>query len=182
MKSRFRVMVAIALAVMVTSVSWSAGQMRSKPTPSHEVLPADLRYHLESADEGYFVLLDKVGIVNEPNWRERFSGQVLGFGIRTPRQTLTQDDVRHAVALLVDTTNWGTDAKACDLAGDAALILRGPAAEVTVMFELWCGRAHVRDETRRCLAAYGQIDAIAPAFRVLVRRYFADDEYLKGLE
>jgi len=179
-------MTASGLAVMLASVSWSAKPAEQTPTKpahsSHEFLPEDLRYHVQSADEGYFVLLDKLGIVNEPNWRKRFSGQILGFGIRTRRQPLTEDDLQHAKALLLDPSNWGTDEKPCEIAGDAALIVRGPAAEVTIMFELWCGRAHVRDETMRCLAAYGQIDAIAPDFRALVRKYFGADEYLNGLK
>ena len=170
-------------AIFVTLAASAVGQMTTqKPQrATSQVMPDDLSYHIRTSDEAYLVLLDRLPIANLPDWRDRFSGQILGFGIRTPRKPLSDVDVVAAKTLLLDPASWGTEEKACLIAGDAALLMRGPKGEVTIMLELWCGRAHVRDDTGMCLTAYGQIDAVCKEFRALASKYFPDDEYLQNL-
>jgi hypothetical protein len=82
--------------------------------------------------------------------------------------------------LLTDRGSWVPDAKWCATAGDAAILMTGPYGVVTVMLELWCARATIRDETAVWLMpAHGSIDPIISDLRGLVLSYYPDDPYVQ---
>jgi hypothetical protein len=170
------------LFVAAMLVAASVRSDESPPSLSLGITEADLRFNLQSVDEAHLVLLEPSHIANDPGWRAHFSGQVFGYGVRTEPQVVSKADVERIKALLLDSSSWIEGEKSCETAGDAALFMRSPFGEVTIMLELWCARAHVVSETMECLRAYGQIDPIAKELRNLTRRYFPNDTYLQSLD
>ena len=77
------------------------------------------------------------GISNYPQWRENFSGHVLGFGVRSERKRLEEADLARVKEILLDEASFAGEEKMCVGQGDCALLMRSPIGEVLVMFELW---------------------------------------------
>ena len=139
---------------------------------------ADTRWHLANSDEAHFALLSPRMIVNEKGWRNLYSKQVLGFGVRTDAVELTDEDRETLKTLLLDPSNYVSGYKPCAMAGDAVAFFRDPYGEVTVVFELWCGRVHAFDGiTLR--KTWGNVDPVLSQLRSLAKKYFPNDEYLR---
>jgi hypothetical protein len=141
----------------------------------------DIRLQLQEADEATIVLLNDLGITNDRAWREHFSGQVFGFGIRTAPMSVTPQDLARIKDILLDASSYEMQDKDCSMQGDAALMMRSPIGEVLVMFELGCGRVHIVVQTDGCLSFYGQVDPKTRDLILLARKYFENDEHLRRL-
>lgn len=170
----------ITILVFTAACVAAAGQaeLRGELSGISEI---DLRYHVGKVDEAYIMLLDRHGISNYPQWRENFSGHVLGFGVRSERKRLEEADLARVKEILLDEASFAGEEKMCISQGDCALLMRSPIGEVLVMFELWCGRIYMRVETRLSGSFYGHIDPVAPEFQKMVLEYFEDDEYFRDL-
>jgi hypothetical protein len=146
------------LAVLAAGVAFSNPE---PPSVTAQVLNADLAYQIRTADEAYLVLLDRRLISNVTDWRERYSGQILGFGVRTARQSVSPADVEAMKSLLLNPTSWIGQEKLCVTAGDAALMMRGPKGEVTIMFA-FVGSDCIRISGLACgLQGPGQDETVA---------------------
>ena len=174
MKNRPTILIVGLLVAVLCLVG--VGQTKMRGT-IYTIAEIDLQYHIRSADEAEMMLLDTSGISNDRQWRKNFSGQVLGFGIRSERKTLEDADLARVKELLLDEASYFDGGNTCLVAGDAALLMRSPIGEVLIMFELWCNRIHIRVETRLSGAFRGYISPITPELRELVHKYFEDDEY-----
>lgn len=168
-------------AVALAPVSPRARFPALPETTWARISSANLRSALKGIDEAEFVLLDPKGIGRDREWRKHFSGQVLGFGIRTVPRSLSQEDVQEVTALLLNPSSWNANVVPCLTAGDAALLMSGPGDQITVMLELSCGRAHIRDETISGYEVGGSVEPIAQDLLKLARKYFPDDAFLERL-
>lgn len=173
---------AMAPPCSAASVAADAGAASPQTQAAVGIADKDLQFLLDTMDEAHVVLLDMQFVGNDPEWRTHYSGQVLGFGVRTQPEPVSAGDLAEIKRLLSDTANWPGGIKMCLIEGDAAILMRGPYGELTVMLELWCGRAYVRTTSAVfCKEAHGNIDPITKDLRGLFARYFPQDEHIGQL-
>jgi hypothetical protein len=169
------------LVLVIVSTSSATSETSGNEVPSDSLLyisDIDTRWHLENSDEAHFALLETRMIGHFDDWRERYSEQVLGFGVRTDLIEMSHEDLEFLKKLLLDPGSYVPGMKLCAMAGDAVVYFRGPSGEVTVVFELWCGRVHAYNRTT-LIRTWGNVDPIVVQLRNLARKYFSDDEYVQ---
>jgi len=140
-------------------------------------LSRDHAYFLRSATRAQVALLDRVEVCNYPDWQDRFDQVVMSFGVRTPYMELSRDDMERIVRLLTDASYElpeGVD-DACSTHGDSTILFRGPAGEMTVMLELWCGRVRFRINSSFCRDEMIRLGPARKDVIAMVRSYFPDD-------
>lgn len=170
-------LVGVSVALIVVSASAGENVWTGRVLPMEEI-----RYFVEQADEASLMLLDpEEGIANHPDWRTRYTRQVMGFGARTESRTLTAEDRDVVKRLLGSESSYRDEDTDCEIAGDAALLLRGDGGELLVLLELWCGRIWVRAESSLGGSFRSSIDPIRSRLLEVVASYFPDDEYLADL-
>jgi hypothetical protein len=150
--------------------------------PSFGIPDSFLRLQVETSDRVDVVLLHHGPVDYYADWMECFYGRMLGFDIRTAHIPMSASDAEESKLLLLDSSLWSTRQTKCSVAGDAGLILRGPAGEVQVMLELWCARVHLLSQGLSGECVRGNIDAMQPRLLELVRKYYPEDTTLARVQ